>query len=220
MSMVTESCSAHAPLSFSSDSFPKAVGRAILGLAVVLSLIASPTDIFPSSAAGKKSTKQGKSETVVWNAEAVPIVEEAIIELTNAARKEKGLNQVVQSSALTFLGRGQSKNMCGLGKLAHESEDFPEGWRRFMQRLGMVRVRSGAENIAFHSRVPDPRQWASAVVKGWLRSRSHAKNLLDPKWRYIGVGIGLCGDKMAYVAQEFSMEPGITPQGFGASSDP
>jgi uncharacterized protein YkwD len=81
-----------------------------------------------------------------------------------------------------------------------------------MQRLRIVQVRSGGENIAFLSRLTDPRKWAAAVVTGWQKSPPHAKNLYDPKWRYMGLWIEPCGDGTVYAAQEFSAEPGTVPE--------
>ena len=51
-------------------------------------------------------------------------------------------------------------------------------------------------------------EWPEDVVKGWIKSPLHKKNMLNPRFRYLGVGIAPCRDNVAYAAQVFSSEPG------------
>jgi uncharacterized protein YkwD len=139
-------------------------------------------------------------------------MEDMILRLTNLVRKRRGLIPLKSSRALVFLARHHSQDMCRTGVFKHESESFPKGWRRFMERIRIVGLYVGAENIAYHTITDDPKKLALSVVKGWLGSPPHLKNILSPSFRYVGVGIGNCGQRILYVTQVFSIAPGQPPE--------
>jgi len=101
--------------------------------------------------------------------------------------------------------------MCETQDFRHESDAFPDGWRQFDQRLRLARITSGAENIAYRTLGKDRRQWAQAVVGGWIKSAEHRKNILNPAYRYIGIGIAPCKHGICYATQVFSPEIGRKP---------
>jgi len=101
--------------------------------------------------------------------------------------------------------------MCAARTLEHESDAFPNGWRKFTDRLKTARLTSGAENIGYRTLREQPEKWATAVVKEWMKSPQHRKNILNPRWRYLGVGIRMCADRIAYGTQVFSLDPGRIP---------
>ena len=103
-----------------------------------------------------------------------------ILKLTNEERVRHGLKQLKSSDALISLAKNQSRNMCESKVLAHENDAFPEGWKKLIQRLKMVKVRSGAENVALRTVESDHEEWAREVVKGWMKSAPHRKNILEP----------------------------------------
>jgi uncharacterized protein YkwD len=134
--------------------------------------------------------------------------EEAILTYTNNERLRVGLPVLSLSPALSFIARGHTRNMCSNNRFQHESDEFPAGWRRFGERLEAAGVGSGSENIAFRSIVGNHDAWAEAVLKGWMRSPRHKNNILNPGYRYLGVGVEACKNEMGYATQVFSSEPG------------
>ena len=115
-------------------------------------------------------------------------------------------------TGLQFLARAHSVNMCGVQTLQHESEKFPRGWKYFANRLKIVGLTTGGENIAFRTAAHEPHVWAKEVVKGWMNSAKHRKNILNPRFRYVGIGVVPCAKRIVYAAQVFSNEPGRAPQ--------
>jgi uncharacterized protein YkwD len=45
-----------------------------------------------------------------------------------------------------------------------------------------------------------------------MNSPVHKKNILDPRFRYIGIGVRACRDNVAYATQVFSPEEGRVPR--------
>jgi uncharacterized protein YkwD len=158
-----------------------------------------------------KGPKPRSNEEKQLTAEETASVEDAIVRLTNIVRKRKGLSPVKSSQALVFLARHHSLDMCRTGTFKHEAEEFPKGWQRFMERMKLAGLSDGGENIAFRTWTPDRRKWALSIVKGWVHSPPHLKNILDPEFQYVGVGIGLCGRNIGYVTQVFSTRQGKIP---------
>lgn len=140
-----------------------------------------------------------------------PMIEERILHHTNWARRRRGLPPLRRSSALRSLARHHSINMCETGSFRHESDNFPEGWRRFEDRMRAAGVTCGSENIAYRTMLTDPDKWARAVVKGWMSSSEHRKNILRRDYRFLGVGFDLCEKHIGYATQIFSIGPGHMP---------
>lgn len=141
---------------------------------------------------------------------AAPTMEErAILALTNNERRKFGLEPLRQSSALMSIARIHSQHMCDTKTLRHESDAFPKGWQTLEQRLTGVHVSSGGENLAYHSKLKDPEKWADLVVRGWMKSPEHKKNIVNKDYRFLGVGAGNCQGTIEYVTQVFSKEMGL-----------
>ena len=174
---------------------------------IVLLVILHANDSF--SREGKSEPRRG-SRDFLKSAEIVQI-EKSILRFTNEERVRNGLRPLKASRALGYIAKKQSINMCDRQLLAHESDAFPEGWRRLVQRLKIANVRSGSENLALRTVESDLEDWARQVVKGWMKSTPHKKNILEPSHKYIGVGIVPCENKIAYATQVFSSDAGSAP---------
>jgi len=123
---------------------------------------------------------------------------------TNRARSKEGLAPLTTSHGLEVIARTHSRNMCEAGELKHESEKYPVGWRTFAERMKRMGYLSGAENLAYRTYSGRPEDWARSVVAGWLDSPQHRKNLLDPTHRYVGIGVFVCRNGVAFATQVFS----------------
>jgi len=138
-------------------------------------------------------------------------IERLIVQRTNAQRVAMGLKPLVVSPALDYLAVEQTRHTCQQKRLEHESDKFPKGWRTFEERLKLVKVNDGGENLASRTEGP-AEKWATHVVSGWMDSPNHRKNILSPSFKYIGVGIVACSNRLVYATQVFSSEPGQTPK--------
>jgi len=138
-------------------------------------------------------------------------IEKSILFFTNNERTARGLPALHRSPALAYLAGRQTENMCAARSLEHESDAFPNGWKKFTDRLKAARLRSGAENIGYRTLREQPEKWAREVVNGWMKNPQNSKNILNPRWRYLGVGIRMCANRIAYATQVFSSDPGRMP---------
>jgi uncharacterized protein YkwD len=177
-------------------SLPTSSAAAFLTMVVVVAWCAGP-------ACGQKVPKAGKSLG--------PVLEENILRYTNQERRSQGLPGLHGSPALRFVARKHSKDMCRTQTFRHESNSFSKGWETFPERLRQVGLRAGGENIGYRTLAEDPNTWAKKVVRGWMESPSHRRNILNPKFHYLGVGISGCKDKIGYATQVFSPDQGKVP---------
>lgn len=106
-----------------------------------------------------------------------------VLDRINAVRARHGLRPLVLSRGLMAAARQHSLEMVRQGYFAHESADgssFDRRIRRYYRRL-----RSAGENIAFGC----PDLGAEEAMKLWMESAGHRRNILDPRWREIGISI-------------------------------
>ncbi len=182
---------------------------AYVSLLIFTFLTMSPS---PTLAKEGKSDRTANSETKVN----VPskrleriMVERLLLE-TNRARSKAGLAPMTAIRALNDLATIHSRNMCLAGELKHESDKYPPGWRTFDERMKRIGFSSGAENLAYRSYSGNPMEWADKVVAGWLHSPEHRKNILDPNYKYVGIGVFLCNNGVAFATQVFSSQGVLT----------
>jgi len=186
--------------------------KAKIVLVVVVSILCAG-DRAPAKDPGNSlEKKQGKERANSFAKEPILMMERALLHYTNEERGRRKLPSLRLSTGLQFLARGQSANMCEIRNLQHESDKFPQGWRNFAGRLKIVGLTAGGENIAFRTVAEEPHLWAKEVIKGWMNSAEHRKNILSPKFTYVGIGVAPCARRIVYAAQVFSIEPGRVPQ--------
>jgi uncharacterized protein YkwD len=114
---------------------------------------------------------------------ALSAVDRAVLDGLNAVRARHRLRPLSVSSGLTAAARHHSLEMVRRGFFAHESADgssFVRRIRRFYRNF-----RSAAENIAFGC----PDLSADAAMSLWMKSPPHRRNILDPRWREIGIAV-------------------------------
>jgi uncharacterized protein YkwD len=184
----------------------RTVHSGALSLLFALILSSSPFGMHNAMGASKLASVRHSEQN--RKIATVELVEEKILRFTNEERVKRGLPRLRSSHALTFLAKVHCDNMCRTGRFEHESRKFPKGWRTFGSRLQRAGLGSGAENIGYQSLHGNSNRWARKMVKGWMNSPSHRKNILDRRFRYLGVGIRPCGNKSGFAAQVFSPRSG------------
>jgi uncharacterized protein YkwD len=103
----------------------------------------------------------------------------------NAYRSQHHLVPLRLSSTLTTAAREHSQQMASQGYFAHESADGSAFWKR-VQRFytsSAFRYWSVGENLLWSSPDVDPQ----GALKLWVNSPEHRANLLNGRWREIGV---------------------------------
>lgn len=127
-----------------------------------------------------------------------------IVELTNQARREKGLKELLTVTYLEQAARGHSKEMIELNYFSHVSPT--PGRTDTKQRIHLARgwdTRFG-ENI-YRTQGVSADELADRAVKAWLASPSHCANLMEPTFNSVGIGIFPSGDEFA-ITQLFSTQ--------------
>lgn len=131
-------------------------------------------------------------------------LERFLLDVTNWERSNSGLKPLKSLKKMDELAATHSFDMCRSGVLAHESERFPSVRQKFRDRMKSIGLSSGAENIAFHSDMPDRKSLAKKIVEGWMKSPEHRTNILNPKYGFVGFGVKVCKDGLIYVTQLFT----------------
>jgi len=137
-----------------------------------------------------------------------------IFHLTNEERKAEGIPPLTYAFALDLAATGHSKDMVEHDFYAHVS---PVSGKEYMRdRMEAVGIDGGAiaENI-FKKRGAEGvsyLRFAHSTVEGWMNSKGHRKNILNPKYRYLGCGTAFYGidqfGLQVMCTQNFSSVPG------------
>ena len=124
----------------------------------------------------------------------LPQTEIAIVEMTNAFRKESRLGEVKPNAALTAAARAFAEYLAKTGKFAHEADGRQPAQRAEAAGYRYCLV---AENLAMNldSRGFETRALARAAVEGWKNSPGHRANMLQPTVTEIGVAVARAPDK-------------------------
>ncbi len=101
----------------------------------------------------------------------------AVLELVNDIRRDHGLHPLRRGDRATRAARMRAQHMARTGEWTHEGS-LP--WTEALERVGLG-DRAAGENIAKGFRDP------ADVVRGWMNSPGHRRNILDPKWRVMGL---------------------------------
>lgn len=115
----------------------------------------------------------------------------AIVKATNHARAAKGCKPLKSSKRLTKAAQGHASDMAAKNYFSHTSINGRQWWQR-IERAGWSEP--GGENIAYGFST------TKGVVKAWMNSPGHRRNILDCSFKYIGVGFNGDGD---YWVQDF-----------------
>src|SRR3990167_4926118 len=135
------------------------------------------------------------------------ITNQKIIELTNAERAKQGLSVVKENEALNKAAYLKGMNMFEENYWAHFAPSGKSPWD-FILGSGYKFTYAG-ENLAknFYN--------SEDVVSAWMKSPTHRDNLLNSKYKDIGIAVVegvLNGQKTTLVVQEFGTTQGIASQ--------
>lgn len=126
------------------------------------------------------------------------IDQKRLIELTNQERAKKGLPQLLENEALNKAAKLKGENMIAENYWAHFAPSGKTPWD-FILGSG-YRFTYAGENLAknFYS--------SDQVVVAWMNSQTHRDNLLNSKYKDIGIAVlegVLNGQKTTLIVQEF-----------------
>jgi uncharacterized protein YkwD len=113
-------------------------------------------------------------------------LEQAVVQRMNAVRKSRGLKPMTVATPLRRAATSHATNMARFGYFGHSWSNGSAfgSWIKRYWPGGRYRSWSAGENLYWRSPAPT----AAQVVRAWLNSPPHRKNLLNRTWRSIGVG--------------------------------
>jgi hypothetical protein len=126
------------------------------------------------------------------------ITPEKIISLTNDERINQGLKPLKTNDLLNQAAQQKAGDMFAFDYWAHQSPSGREPWS-FLKAVG-YNYRVAGENLARDFMRPEE------VVRAWMASPTHKENIMNPKYREIGVAVvdgTLGGLKTTLVVQFF-----------------
>ncbi|OPZ83284.1 MAG: Cysteine-rich secretory protein family protein [bacterium ADurb.Bin429] len=127
--------------------------------------------------------------------------EQRYIELTNAERKEKNLPELVVSPLLVKVAREKSKEMHDLKYWGHESpvKDKRTAMRRVLFHLPKPPfAMTVGENLCFC-----PKVMVEEGHNALMASPTHKANIVNPVYRYIGIGAFTAEDGRFWITEIF-----------------
>ncbi|HBL52322.1 MAG: hypothetical protein A3D24_04235 [Candidatus Blackburnbacteria bacterium RIFCSPHIGHO2_02_FULL_39_13] len=121
--------------------------------------------------------------------------EAKMLELVNQERVRIGVSPLVADKLLTEVARTHSKDMWERSYFAHINPDGKDPFQRMKE--GGVRFGTAGENLALAPTL-------ELAHQGLMNSPGHKRNILDPSFRRVGVGIIDGGIYGKMVTQDFA----------------
>src|SRR4051794_18093487 len=155
------------------------LGQMILGNAASRSMV-----LLAAVLAGAVATASATGSPRTTAAALSPLESGVLVDI-NAFRVQHGLARLRLNTRLTAAARAHSSQMAEDGYFAHESADGSPFWRRVQSFYASSpwRFLAGGETLLWSPPTIDAR----GALKLWIASPEHKKNLMNPRWREIGV---------------------------------
>jgi uncharacterized protein YkwD len=135
-------------------------------------------------------------------------LERRIFQLTNEARHKNGLPTLDWDNSLLVKARDKSDDMLINNYFSHTNPEGKTLKDRFHEEkpASYKTISQIGENIYMGARLDystDIKTQARLIVDGWMTSPGHRRNILDPRYTHLGVGVA-AKDKMCYATQVFA----------------
>lgn len=155
----------------------------------VLMLAAAPSYAGPADAApaARQAPQAAGGFASTW--------EKRILKHTNKHRQRHGCRALKANNKLRKAARKHTRKMAAANELSHQLRGEASLGRRITQ-AGYRNWRGLAENIAYGHASP------KSMVRAWMNSPSHRRNILNCRYRHLGVGVVIKRD-VPWATQDF-----------------
>jgi uncharacterized protein YkwD len=116
-----------------------------------------------------------------------PEFESQFVSRINSLRASKGLSQLQVSGELTGVARNWTEQMVQAGQISHNpnlGSQVSGDWTKLGENVGVGYDVDG-------------------LMQAFINSSAHYKNLVDPDWNYVGVGVTMAPDGRMYTTHNF-----------------
>lgn len=113
----------------------------------------------------------------------------------NSLRASKGLNQLQVNSQLLSVARNWTEKMVQAGQISHNpnlASEVSGDWTKLGENVGVGYDVDG-------------------LMQAFINSSAHYKNLVDPAWNYLGVGVVVTPDGRMWTTHNFMAKPAPAP---------
>ena len=121
--------------------------------------------------------------------------QQQVLDLVNAERTKRGIAALTLDSSLSSVATKKSQDMVNKNYFDHTSPTYGSPFD-MMKQVG-ISYRTAGENIAKGQKTPQE------VVTAWMNSEGHRKNILNPDFTNLGVGIAKDSNGTTYWTQMF-----------------
>ncbi|MEV8633430.1 CAP domain-containing protein [Streptosporangium sp. NPDC051023] len=167
------------------------------GRSKTVRLSCSPTDTPTPSPTATSTTTPTPTNTAP--APAPPqgsSAQDEVVRLTNVERQAGGCAPLKNDPQLRSAAQGHSDDMAAKNYFSHTSQDGRTMTDR-IKASGFSPMTAWAENIAWGQRTP------ADVVKAWMNSEGHRRNIMNCAYTHIGVGMAT-SSRGPYWTQDFA----------------
>lgn len=141
-------------------------------------------------------------------AQEAPSSKQQLLQMINAVRIDRGRLPLADASELATAAQAHSADMVDNAYLDHTGSDGSEPIDRAARAGYRVPPGTGWLVVEVISAISaDP----SGPLNWWLGDRVHARVLLDPRWREVGVGYARGGPYGNYWTVLVGCRPGVVP---------
>jgi uncharacterized protein YkwD len=143
-----------------------------------------------------------ESQVFQRSEEVLRTLEQRAFEAVNQQRRLHGVPELVWSEEIANAARAHSYNMITRRFFSHNDPVYGD----LANRLRMAGINFGAcgENIFQAKGYEDA---VLTAIHGWMRSRGHRRNILNPAFTHTGIGIAVSPDGAHYFTQIFARFP-------------
>jgi uncharacterized protein YkwD len=161
---------------------PRALSRGLLPVILAGAALALPTTASAATCAGADLMPAGDN---------APALRDATLCLLNAERTKRGLLRLTMNPQLAKVAQNYSQAMVRESFFDHVS---PSGSTLLSRIRGGTAYLRGARSYALGENIA----WGSGdfatpgeTVKSWMESAGHRQNILNRRFRHIGVGVAI-----------------------------
>jgi hypothetical protein len=124
-----------------------------------------------------------------------PEFESQFVGRINSLRASKGLSQLQVSGELTGVARNWTEQMVSNGQISHNpnlGSQVSGNWTKLGENVGVGYDVDG-------------------LMQAFINSPAHYKNLVDPDWNYVGVGVTMTPDGRMWTTHNFMARGSTAP---------
>ncbi|HBF8308781.1 TPA: sporulation protein [Clostridioides difficile] len=118
-----------------------------------------------------------------------------VVDLVNIERAKAGLNPLTLDSSISNVATKKSQDMIDNNYFSHNSPTYGSPFD-MLKKFG-ISYKTAGENIAMGQKTP------KEVVNAWMNSEGHRKNIMNPNFSKIGVGVAQKSGSSIYWTQIF-----------------